>query len=1333
MTGAFAGRNAGIVFPVVSATCKVIDRDGNNYAAEIHEALYDDSPLQRESLLAVHQALMNKSIGIDDRSLGERDIFGRPGHQASKFQGHLLPFHFDGVKCFYEIVPISSEEMRTLPRILLSSPANLKFNPNNRMTTRLVKRGATIDWKATLAFIPQHVIDKTMLATTQMVPSVQAETREIMRDHFQSRLPELKVMRKNDILYIDTFFSSVPSIRGYKCWNLFCYAKTGLDIVIVQRYRTQSLSALKEVTTQCGVPHTVHTDNAMEFKSARWNAYHTTMQIIQQYSETEHQNENIAERRGGVLKAAVVHVLTITQAPLNTWCYCLEYVTLVYQVIARRSLGWRSAYEKHWGHTPDISMFRFSFWQPIWYYTPRRPFPKSKMLKGRFVGLAATTGDAFCYLIFTEPDEGSREKPQVLARSVIRKRYPRTDAPIVSHSKDNKIAFYLSDGKSPIPDPEGEYLSDTLEHRNETLLDQVNEDDSLSVKSTSSDIVDVYRDGIIEVLGPPTKRQRLETDCIEEETPISESPYNPTPTNMDDGGGQESNIPLVTQPECTDVDLPLHHNATTSHSQPSQEMGAVDDGQLLGTPPVQREVAHVEDDVDDDEGKLISDQVNTQLHREANNHAEDEDFDSVISHEWNGGTLLLELQWKSGDNTKIPFSLAHIDYPVEVADYILFHKVGRSKLTHGSGRYLRWARRFRRTLQKSVRRMVRRHNNPVPLEAYECPQMHVDEVLTTAKGDAIPLVKREIYPAPHLAKCRRLVRKRKRKPGRISRPRLERYGVTIPRDVRDAYRLDTINGDTGWADAVHTEIDSLKRLKCFKFLAPEFKPDETYQYCDLIMIFEVKADGRKKARYCAGGHKVALRGMSSKSTVVKQISVRLMDIIAHRDNLDIICGDIGNAFITAPCLEKVYSIAGPEWGDRQDAVMIFLKALYGLKSSSRAFRAHFAEFLRSMGFIPTRHDRDCWMRLRDTHDGYDYICTHVDDFKIVARNPSTWVGKIQDSFLLKHVGSPAYYLGNDYTYSEKYKGWFIGCHTYLTECIRRVESENLFGINAALYPHKTPLPEGTQPELDTSPLLDEKGIKAYQSLIGMAQWAATILRLDINFATSSLSRFSVAPREGHYQLALHLFGYLKRHKNKRLLVDSRNIILDDDFITDATFHPDFLDEYKHAKEEIPDDLPKAFGTELQTSIFFDADFAHDVKTRRSITGLIVNVGRTPVEWYSKRQGCIATSTYCAEFIAMRAAVECAISLRYVLRCMGIPVIQPTNLYGDNLGVMQSATIPDSDLKKKHVAVSYHFVREAVASKIINAYWVRSYENYSDICTKALGGTVFHDLGSELLY
>ena len=122
--------------------------------------------------------------------------------------------------------------------------------------------------------------------------------------------------------------------------------------------------------------------------------------------------------------------------------------------------------------------------------------------------------------------------------------------------------------------------------------------------------------------------------------------------------------------------------------------------------------------------------------------------------------------------------------------------------------------------------------------------------------------------------------------------------------------------------------------------------------------------------------------------------------------------------------------------------MVFKKAIYGLRSSSRVFRFHFADFLRSLGFYTVRYDRDVWMRDREEKDGYDYICAHVDDFKIVARDPERWKSHISAAFLLKSIGSPScYYLGNDYNFSAEDIAWVLGCAMYIKECVQCIKTD----------------------------------------------------------------------------------------------------------------------------------------------------------------------------------------------------------------------------------------------------------------------------------------------------
>ena len=69
------------------------------------------------------------------------------------------------------------------------------------------------------------------------------------------------------------------------------------------------------------------------------------------------------------------------------------------------------------------------------------------------------------------------------------------------------------------------------------------------------------------------------------------------------------------------------------------------------------------------------------------------------------------------------------------------------------------------------------------------------------------------------------------------------------------------------------------------------------------------------------------------------------------------------------------------------------------------------------------------MRLRDNHDGYDYICTHVDDFKIFAKDAEMWLNYIPVAFLVKEYGPRKYYLGNDYTFHEAQGLWTYGDKT----------------------------------------------------------------------------------------------------------------------------------------------------------------------------------------------------------------------------------------------------------------------------------------------------------------
>ena len=86
-----------------------------------------------------------------------------------------------------------------------------------------------------------------------------------------------------------------------------------------------------------------------------------------------------------------------------------------------------------------------------------------------------------------------------------------------------------------------------------------------------------------------------------------------------------------------------------------------------------------------------------------------------------------------------------------------------------------------------------------------------------------------------------------------------------------------------------------------------------------------------------------------------------------------------------------------------------------------------------------------------------------------------------------------------------------------------------------------------------------------------------------------------------------------------------------------------------------------------------------------------------------------------------------------LRYLGVPVVHSTYMFGDNESVVTSSTIPYSALSKRHNALSYHRVREAIAGKIIRFFHIRGENNPADIVSKHWGQAQVWQLIRPLLF
>ncbi|KAI2491177.1 hypothetical protein MHU86_23404 [Fragilaria crotonensis] len=127
--------------------------------------------------------------------------------------------------------------------------------------------------------------------------------------------------------------------------------------------------------------------------------------------------------------------------------------------------------------------------------------------------------------------------------------------------------------------------------------------------------------------------------------------------------------------------------------------------------------------------------------------------------------------------------------------------------------------------------------------------------------------------------------------------------------------------------------------------------------------------------------------------------------------------------------------------------MIVKKALYGLKSSGAAFRAHLAETLYDLNYKPTKADPDVWIRPAMKADGFKYyemVLVYVDDILCVSHDPKATMLGLQTTFKLKDdkVEKPEMYLGAELC--EKILNgvecWTMSSEKYVKAAVAAVEA-----------------------------------------------------------------------------------------------------------------------------------------------------------------------------------------------------------------------------------------------------------------------------------------------------
>ena len=196
---------------------------------------------------------------------------------------------------------------------------------------------------------------------------------------------------------------------------------------------------------------------------------------------------------------------------------------------------------------------------------------------------------------------------------------------------------------------------------------------------------------------------------------------------------------------------------------------------------------------------------------------------------------------------------------------------------------------------------------------------------------------------------------------------------------------------------------------------------------------------------------------------------------------------------------------------------------------------------------------------------------------------------------MKGIGVPVYYLGGNVDIGTD-SSMYWSAKTYIKNVCDRVEK--LFDITLKSY--GSPLEDNYHPEIDESPLLGDDMVRKYQMLIGCANWIVILGRFDVMYATVTMARFLQVPREGHLKAVLRVFGYLKGYAKAKITVDPTVPRIQGE----VTQH-NWSEFYPDATEELPPDMPPPKGKSVLLTGYVDADHAHDLVTRCSVTGALL--------------------------------------------------------------------------------------------------------------------------------
>lgn len=483
-----------------------------------------------------------------------------------------------------------------------------------------------------------------------------------------------------------------------------------------------------------------------------------------------------------------------------------------------------------------------------------------------------------------------------------------------------------------------------------------------------------------------------------------------------------------------------------------------------------------------------------------------------------------------------------------------------------------------------------------------------------------------------------------------------------------------------WKEAINEEMKSLIQNKTWHLVdLPKNRRAISNRW---VFKIKTKPNGdvdRYKARLVVKGftQKYGIDYQETFSPVAKPSSIKMILSIAAKENLKLKQVDVKTAFLYGSLDEEIYMKQPMGFNDGSGRVCRIDKSIYGLKQASRCWNKKFTSFLRSYGLVASEADPCVFISRKE--EKVIILAIYIDD-GLLAVSDESCMNDFMDrmceefQFTIKDffLGIEIVTNGNG-TIQMHQEG-------YAKRILMKFGMDECNPVSIPMDPHQIAT------TFDHPQEVKQAGNVPYRELIGSLMYLATNSRPDIAYALSYASQHIENPSMMHWNALKRILRYLKGTLSFGIQF-SRNF-------------------------------------DVRLNVFSDADYAGDIKTRRSHTGFVLMLGSTPISWCSQKQKTVALSSTESEYIAASESVKELIWVQRLFNEIFSSVDGIPCLLCDNQSSIKLIKNPEFHKRTKHIDVKYHFIREKFSNEFFDLQYVSTENQIADILTKPLAKDKF---------